>query len=273
MSVTVTAAGETATADYTVGGAGLPLPAGWPTVSFFDDFTGSTVDAAKWNVRNNTWASNELSIDTNRPANVFVGNSLLTIRGQREQYTVGGTTRQYTSGYLDTIGKHSQHGGRWEIRCALPATKGAWGAFWLRGDSTLGEIDVLESVGGLPDIVETVHESTNGDQDKLGYDWKPTPGWSYTDLHTYAFEWDAATGAMRWYTDNLLRIARSVTDLGNPSKQPATWLNGPAFASPFNMRLNLQIGGSMPNSEGEPVDATSAFPADYRVDYVRALTR
>lgn len=246
---------------------GPPLPTGWTKTTFFDDFTG---DLGKWNVRNNTTANNELSVDTSRPSNVLLDPKAgsVTLRAQRE--AMGG--RSYTSGYLDTIGKFSQRYGRWEVRAKLPASKGVWPAFWLRCDGSLGEVDILEAVGGYPSIVQTVHQSTNGNMDKLGYEWKPPAGWSYTDRHVYAFEWDPS-GAMRWYIDGNLSISRTVADLGNPSHKPAAWLSGPDFATPANIRLNLQVGGSMPASLGQPVDASTQFPADFVIDYVRALTR
>jgi hypothetical protein len=96
-------------------------PSGSGQLVFDDEFNGTAVDPSKWRVRNNSWASNELSIDTSRPSNVFVSNGVLTLRAQREQYTVGSTTRSYTSGYLDTIGLSGHEYGRWEM--PSPAAK------------------------------------------------------------------------------------------------------------------------------------------------------
>lgn len=268
-TATVTVPGPTVTATTTVtatpttsaspspSASGIPLPSGWSKVTFFDDFTGGL---SKWNVRNNTWASNELSIDTNRSVNVFTDGQALTERAQRESYTAYSTTRQYTSAYLDTIGKESQQYGRWEMRAKLPASKGLWPAFWLRGNQGLGEIDVMESVGGTGKTVQTVHQSTNGDLAKKGHEDSSVS--DLTTWHVYAVEREP--GAVRWYIDDRLVFQVTSTD--------ATWLDS-TFNEPMNIRLNLQVGGSMPNWYGLPVDSSTILPADFTVDYVRVLTR
>lgn len=237
--------------------SGVPLPSGWSKVTFFDDFTAGL---GKWNVRNNTWASNELSIDTNRPVNVFTDSQGLTERAQRETYTAYGTTRQYTSAYLHTIGKESQQYGRWELRAKLPASKGLWPAFWLRTDTGLGELDVMESAGGTGKTVQTVHQSTNGDGGKAGHEDSSVA--DLTAWHLYAVEREP--GVVRWYIDD--RLVFQVTSA------QATWLDS-ALNSPMNIRLNLQVGGSMPNWYGLPVDSSTVLPADFTVDYVRVLAR
>lgn len=50
------------------------------------------------------------------------------------------------------------------------------------------------------------------------------------------------------------------------------WLDT-TFCEPMNIRLNLQVGGSTPTYYGLNVDASTVFPADFVVDYVRVLTR
>lgn len=249
---TVTAAGPTVTVS-----AGPPMPAGWTRTTFYDDFSAGL---GKWNVRNNSWASNELSIDTNRGSNVVVGGSGLVLQAQREQYTVGSTTRQYTSGYLDTIGKFSQQFGRWEMRARLPSAKGLWPAFWLRNDAGLGELDIVESVGGTGKTVQTVHQSTNGDLEKRGHEDSGVA--DLTAWHTYAVEREP--GVVRWFIDD--RLVFTVTTAS------ASWLDT-ALNSALNIRLNLQVGGSMPNYYRLPVDASTPLPAGLAVAWVRVLQR
>jgi beta-glucanase (GH16 family) len=255
----------------------LPMPQGYSHTTFFDDFSKGL---SKWNVRQGHAAKNELSVSTNRACNVGISAAGdLHITGIREAYPAGASTRAYTSGYLDTIGRFSQLGGRWEINCALPAAKGVWPAFWLRSDDEKGtkvpgEIDIFEAVGGRPNIVQTVHQSTDGPPgDKLGFDWTPPTGWKYSDFHLYAFEWDAVTGCMSWHIDDTVTRTCTVDDSGQPSGRPAAWLNGPAFRTPANMRLNLQIGGGMPTWYRIPVDpAITVFPG-FQVKYVRVLSK
>lgn len=247
-------------ADLRAASPAPPLPAGWGKVAFFDDFTGTQPDGLKWNVRNNTFAKNELSIVTNRPSNVVLDGKVLTLRAQREAFTAGSTTRQFTSGYLDTIGRFSQQFGRWEVRAKLPAAKGLWPAFWLRGNTGLGELDIMEAVGGHGTTVQTVHQSTNGDLAKAGHEDSGIA--DLTGWHIYALEREP--GAVRWYIDDRLVFSKTVADL--------PWLDT-TFCEPMNIRLNLQVGGSTPTYYGLNVDASTVFPADFVVDYVRVLTR
>jgi beta-glucanase (GH16 family) len=255
----------------------LPTPPGFSRTTFFDDFSGGL---SKWNVRHGHAANNELSVSTNRACNVGISaEGTLHITGIREDYPAGASTRTFTSGYLDTIGKFSQLGGRWEIYCALPGARGVWPAFWLRPDDengtrVPGEIDIFEAIGGRPNVVQTVHQNTAGSPgDKLGYDWAPPKGWKYTDFHLYALEWDAVAGTMSWHVDDNVTRTCTIRDTSQPSGQPATWLNGPNFRTPANMRLNLQIGGSMPTWYRIPVDTTANVFPGFQVKYVRVLSK
>jgi beta-glucanase (GH16 family) len=210
-------------------------------------------------VRNNSWANNEESIVTSRAKNVFTSNGALTLRAVKESYTVGSTTRQYTSGYLDTIGKEGWQYGRIEMRAKLPAAQGMWPAFWMRdGSGGLGELDIMEAVGGMTQTtVQTVHQSTNGDMAKAGHEDVLAAG-TTSDWHTYAVEREP--GFMKWYVDDRLVFTKTVSTLN--------WLDS-SFAEPMNIRLNLQVGGSMPNYYGKPVLDAPLGSSDYVIDYVR----
>jgi len=236
-----------------------PAPTGYHLV-WSDDF--NSINTSKWNVRNNSWAHNEESIDTSRPQNVFINNGALTLRAINETYTVNGTTRQYTSGYLDTIGKESWQYGRIEMRAKLPTAQGMWPAFWLRDDSGLGELDIMEAVGGLnTKTVQTVHQSTNGDMAKAGHENTLASG-SNADWHVYAV--DREPGFMKWYIDDKLVFSVTSTQY--------SWLES-AFASPMNIRLNLQVGGSMPAYYQKPVMGAPLGASDYTIDYVRVYQK
>lgn len=236
-----------------------PAPSGYHLV-WSDEF--NSLSTAKWNVRNNTWSSNEQSIDTSRPQNVFISDGAVTLRAVQQSYTAYGTTRQYTSGYLDTIGKESWQYGRIEMRAKLPTAQGMWPAFWLRNDVGLGELDIMEAVGGLNNTsVETVHQSTNGDLARKGHQ-DTLPSGSNADWHVYAVEREP--GYMNWYVDD--RLVFSVT------QSMLSWLD-PTFNSPMNIRLNLQVGGSMPAYYQKPVVGAPLGASDYVIDYVRVYQK
>lgn len=230
---------------------------GWHVV-WRDEFDGRSVQASHWNVRNDSWAPNEESIDTNRPTNVQVADGALRLIARREQYTAGGTTRQYTSGYLDTIGKRSWKYGRFEMRAKLPPSIGLWPAFWLRTDKGPGEIDVMEAVGGdSRRTVQTVHQSTEGGQGKVGHE-DDLPVGSTADWHTYSVE--LAPAKITWSIDDRVVLTVRAVD--------APWIEA-AFDQPVNIRLNLQVGGAFPAYYGRPVGPATVFPAQYVIDWIR----
>lgn len=236
-----------------------PAPVGEHLV-WSDEF--NSIDTKKWNVRNNSWANNEESIDTSRPENVFISGGALTLRAIQQSYKVGGTTRNYTSGYLDTIGKESWQYGRIEMRAKLPAAQGMWPAFWLRNNTGLGELDIMEAIGGMSDrTVQTIHQSTNGDMARSGHE-DVLPSGTISDWHTYAV--DREPGSVSWYVDNRLVFSKTTSTL--------PWLDS-TFNSPMNIRLNLQVGGSMPGYYKKPAGATPVGAADYVIDYVRVYQR
>jgi len=238
----------------------VPAPTGYQLV-WSDEF--NSIDRAKWNVRNNSWAGNEESIDTSRPDNVFVSNGALTLRALKQTYTAGSTTRQYTSGYLDTIGKEAWQYGRIEMRAKLPTAQGMWPAFWLRDNNGgLGELDVMEAIGGMPTkSVQTIHQSTNGDMARAGHE-DILPSGVLSTWHTYSV--DREPGSVKWYIDDRLVFSQSSTTL--------SWLES-AFNQPMNIRLNLQVGGSMPAYYRLPVQDAPVGASDYVIDYVRVYQR
>jgi len=251
-TLTVAVSGGTATVvDYR---NGPPLPSGWTQTAFYDDFTNGL---SKWNVRNDDWSGNEYSIRLAR--NVTTQGGILHITAKHESVTAGSTTRQYSSGYLDTIGKFSQQYGRWEARMLLPQSKGMWPAFWLRCNSAAGELDIVEAAIGSGRTVQTVHQTTSSDQPKAAHEDSSA---ALTQWHTYWCEREP--GVIRWGIDNRTVFVDTV--------QQTPWLDS-ALNDSLNIRLNLQVGGVMPKWYNVDVDSTTVFPADLQVDWVRVLTR
>lgn len=227
-------------------------------LTWHDEFNGSTVQRSDWNVRNDDFAQNEESIDTDRAANVQVRKGHLTITARRERYVVGSTTREYTSGYLDTVGRHSWKYGRFVIRAKLPTGQGLWPAFWLRTDPWPGEIDIMEAVGGdTRRTSQTVHQSTDGGQAKAGHE-DLLPGGSTAEWHTYALVIEPSS--LRWSIDD-----RTVFEV---SADHAPWIRA-SFDHPLNIRLNLQVGGTLPAYFRRPVTAATVLPDRFVVDWVR----
>lgn len=228
---------------------------GWHVV-WQDDFAAGGLSAADWNVRDNAWAPNEESVD--RRANVSVADGRLVLTARRQQWPAGAAVRSYTSGYVDTIGRHSWRYGRFEMRAKLPTGVGLWPAFWLRADRGPGEIDVLEAVGGDPArLAYTVHRSTEGGQGKVGRE-AARPAAELAQWHTYAIT--VEPDRLIWSVDG-----KQVFDVDG---KQAPWLRS-TLAGPLNIRLNLQVGGSLPAYFGRPVSAATVFPAQFVIDWVR----
>jgi beta-glucanase (GH16 family) len=234
-------------------------PDGWKLV-FSDDFNGDKIDDSKWNHRNGEARDIDSGCNTNSNKNAFVGDGNLTLRALKETVKCGSKTRNYTQGYLDTIGKSSYKYGRFEMRAKSPnkpnSSKGLWPAFWLRpDDGGNGEIDVTELPGG-----SDLHAKSTA---AIFYDYSPVkqdtrialPGGGYPadGFHTYATEWDSQS--LKWYIDDKLVWTRD--------RNTTSWYDK-AFNKPYNIRLNFQVGGWL----GEP-DSSTAFPADFVVDYVK----
>jgi len=245
----------------------------YSVLSWYDEFDGSRVDPTRWSFELGTgsqfglngWGNNELQYYTSRTTNARVADGLLTITARRESY--GG--QAYTSSRLTTRGHFAQTGGRFEMRAALPLGQGLWPAFWMLpatssygGWAASGEIDIMEARGQDPGkVVTTIHYGGSWPNNEYrGVTLTLPQGGSIADFHTYAVEWDVSpTPQLRWYIDD--RLAWQTSDWSSSGgAYPAP------FDKPFNLMLNLAVGG---NFVGGP-DGSTPFPATMQVDYVRA---
>lgn len=257
----------------TLSGGMPPAPAGY-RIAFADDFSAPALNLSRWTATTDI-AGNELS--ARLPGNVLVGPDGLSILAKRQQ--VG--ARQFSSGYVTTARHFSTAVGKWLIKARWDDLFGMWPAIWLRfDDPVLGEIDIMEAVGTVRSVVQTVHQSMNGDMDKSGYSWTPPSGWSCSDSHVYGLE-RRIDGTLLWSVDGVITRTVKPTDLSTHLKQPMSWLTGPTFAGAAHLIINLQVGGSMVNSliNGNskiPVDPSRILPgtttARLHVDWVQVLT-
>jgi len=151
---------------------------------------------------------------------------------------------RYVSGLITTQPSFAQTYGYFEMRAKLPAGKGVWPAFWLvpKDLSWPPEIDIMESVGDPSKYYVTYHSSAvkdGGTEVPLAPD----------AFHTFAVSWDRQN--VIWFVDG-----REVKRLPTP----------PDMHKPMYMVANLALGGDW---AGAP-DATTPFPATYKIDYIRA---
>jgi beta-glucanase (GH16 family) len=110
------------------GGEFVPATVEWQLV-FSDEFDGTELDEAKWNIREGDgcpdlcgWGNNELQVYS--ADNIEVSNGTLKLRGE----DLGGGN--YTSARIDTAGKFDFTYGKVEVRARIPSGAGTWPAIW-----------------------------------------------------------------------------------------------------------------------------------------------
>lgn len=236
-----------------------------------DEFDGKSLDYSKWEVEVNAFGggNQELQIYTDRKENVRVEGGHLVLEARHDHHQIAGTVREYSSGRIRSKHRGDWKYGKFEVRAKLPGGQGVWPAIWMLPTDEVygtwassGEIDIMEFKGQEPDVVlGTLHfgKQWPHNQYKTGT-MKLAKGNFTDDFHTFAIEWEE--GAIRWYVD------------GVHYQTQKDWSSGGGkFPAPFDQRfyliLNLAIGG---NFLGNP-DATTPFPRQYLVDFVRVYQR
>lgn len=251
----------------------IPNPDGqtddW-SLLFHDEFDGNSLDQNKWATCYWWWGhwrvgdgcTNEATAELEfyKKDNVIVSNGTLKLQArQQEVITLDADgfkrTYHYTSGMITTGRDTSDRAvpakflfqyGYAEIKAKIPSGQGLWPAFWTLPDdhNSRPEIDVMEILGHEPNEVH-FHLHNN--------DIDPGETWSGLNLsedwHTFAVDWQP--DALIWYVDGIERWRYSDTQ------------NIPI--SPSYLLLNLAVGGYWPGSP----DASTPFPSDFEIDYVR----
>ncbi|NIR36470.1 MAG: family 16 glycosylhydrolase, partial [Gammaproteobacteria bacterium] len=193
--------------------------------------------------------------------NATVADGFLTITAKEE--AAGGY--DYTSARMRSLGKGDWTFGRMEMRARMPIGQGLWPAFWMLpsdsvygGWAASGEIDIVEYIGSQPNrILGTIHYGGPWPCNVYSTTSYFLPsGTFHDDFHVFAVEWEL--GEIRWYVDGMLYATRnSWYSTGGPFPAP--------FDVDFHLLLNLAVGGNLPG----PPDATTVFPQEYVIDYVR----
>ena len=246
-------------------------PSVLPRLVWQDEFiqpVGSAPDPARWahDLGDNGWGNKELQTYTDSRENSFVaadpeatGGRALVLKAVR---TPGGG---YTSARLKTHGKFATGPGRIEARLKLPRGQGIWPAFWMLGDQidtrpwpACGEIDVVELVGHQPGTLHgTLHGPGYSGQHGLSKSTVLPGDATFSEgYHVFAVEW--RLGHIDWLLDGKIYHTLAAANLPAGTK----WVFDDITCF---LLLNLAVGGLWP---GYP-DATTQFPQEYRIDYVR----
>ena len=194
-------------------------------------------------------------------------------------------TCEYSSGRIKTVLGPAAKGtglqrdlfshlyGRFEMRAQIPAGLGFWPAFWTMGTNLFtqdwpacGELDIMEEVGEQPGTVYGTSHSTKSGDDGVPHSMTLPNGATLAGaFHVYAIEWGPT--AIRWFLDDTVYGTEAAPAGATTSDWP--------FADPTNpffIILNLAISSGDANSWGAAPTATTTFPAQMKVDYVRVYT-
>ncbi len=242
-------------------------------------------DPAKWGYEEGYVRHNELQYYTvNRLENARADGNNLIIELRKETpdsflpTSINDEWHRYTSASLNTRNTASWTYGRFQIRAKMPQGKGTWPAIWflspLRtpnipgppqprqpdgseaqgprrgpgdGESSQGEIDLMESWGSRPNLVSVhIHSSK----------W-PNPSTTvpvddmYNTFHVYAVE---------WYPDHMDFFLDDKKILTYTKDEAVGW----SFDHPMYLIMNVACGGP-----DEPAPDDSKLPQAMTVDYVR----
>lgn len=219
------------------------------------------------------WGSNASPCSTASPSAYVGTDGYLHVVAQQTSPGVY-ASGAFTSARLKTQGLFSFQYGRFEVRAQVPEAQGFWPAGWLMGNNiatvdwpACGEMDVLERINAAksPDWNEgSVHGTGFTGGAGLGTVFNFPAGQTAAGWHTYGMIW--SPGSVAYYVDDPAHPYITYTTSSLTGLSGAVW---PFDAGQSNfIILNLAVGGDWPGSP----DATTPFPAQMLVDYVRVYT-
>lgn len=236
------------------------------TLVFQDDFCGPSLNRGDWNVELHDpgWVNEEWQRYVDEEENIAVQDGKLLLRAVKRKGE--DESDAYTSGRINTRGKHEFTYGIFEARLKVPAGKGFLPAFWLLADEDIygewpycGEIDIMEVLGqNTASTYGTIHYGLPHEQNQGILTLKQ--GDFSLEYHDFALKWEP--GRLRWYVDGILfHEAQDWYCAGEGEERRP-------FPEPFDHNmyiiLNLAVGGEWVGYPDETVDfANAALSVDY----------
>ncbi|MDE6624807.1 MAG: family 16 glycosylhydrolase, partial [Lachnospiraceae bacterium] len=237
-----------------------------------DEFEGTELNRDDWNVELHDpgWVNAELQKYVDSTDNIYVKDGSLVIKPIK---TGEGEDATYTSGRVNTQGKHDFTYGLFEARVKVPTGKGYLPAFWMMPTNEnlygqwpkCGEIDIMEVMGQENDkVYGTIHygapHAESQGTKKLTED-------NFSDeYHVFSCEWEP--GSIKWYVDGVLYHKEN--DWFSAAEGQGTVSYPAPFDQPFYMILNLAVGGSW---VGYPDETTDFADQAFVIDYVKAYQK
>lgn len=236
---------------------------------FSEEFKGAELDASKWNTAY-LWGS-DLFINSEeqyyvdilrRPDfgyNPFVLNGeTLTIRSIETPAALKtqALNQPYLSGVITSYDAFKFTYGYVEARVRMPRGRGYWAALWLLNAYYVErkpEIDIVEHIGHEQDRVYHTYHYFDSNDELRSTDSLESAGDDYTaDFHTFGVEWKP--GVLIYYIDGVEQ--HRIIDPNVSSQE-------------MYIIANTAVGGWWPGSP----DATTPFPGEYEIDYIRAYQK
>jgi licheninase len=261
-----------AQSSFTVNNAAYEGPLERPATArlvWSDEFSGHALDAHKWRFdtahNKNGWFNGELQYySAGRPQNLRVAGGLLTIEARHEKLDPTAYPDWGGQGYTSAriISNAAWTYGFYEVRAKLPCAPGTWPAIWMLPKNMKswpddGEIDIMEQVGAEPNLIyASLHTGLFNHVKKTQRSAQRLVPSSCTDFHRYQLEWRPDAIVIGVDDHGILRVRND-----QPGGKGA-W----PFTTPFEMILNLAIGGDWAAAKG--ID-DAAMPQRMEVDYVR----
>ncbi|GAC1514220.1 MAG: hypothetical protein NVS1B4_01360 [Gemmatimonadaceae bacterium] len=257
-----------------------------PTTVFFEDFTGLTLDSARWTVRVTGHPVNDeqqayvdsattIYIAHGSEAPGAVGGALVIHPRYRKGFTASDGRRfDFVSGRIDTRGKVEFTYGAVAARMKLSAGAGLWPAFWMLGTGKwpdTGEIDIMENIGDASWVSAALHgPGYFGDTPLVKRTSFPS-GIDATAWHVYAVNWRQDGITFSIDGTPTYAVSRAMVE------KYGRW----AYDAPKFIILNFALGGTYPSAvngvrspyRGIPESTVQAIKSDHvtlMVDWVRA---
>ena len=241
---------------------------------FADEFNGTALDRAKWNVIvTGRTVNNEQQAYIDSTDVLSVSGGTLTIRPHHRPgfTTPEGKTFDFVSGRIDTRNKFDFTYGTAAARMKLAGGAGLWPAFWALGNGRwpdTGEIDVMENVGDPSWTSAALHGPGYFGNTPLV---KRAPV-DVTGWHVYAVDWTPEQLVFRIDDKEIYRATKADVE------KYGRW----SFDNPKHLIVNLALGGTYPqgvNKIDKPypgisdatVEAITSDTAAIVVDWVRVV--
>lgn len=210
-----------------------------------DEFSGSAIDTARWNVFR-AGERQGISLATFAAENVSLTNGLLNVT------TTEGSTDpaySYTTGRIDTAHHFARTYGRMDVRARFPIAPGVWYAVWARQwAQSFPEIDIEVLAKAVPEVWLVNHWAGKPLPPEERRKALKVPAIDPTVPHVYSVIWKP--GVLEWRIDDVPAM-QSEPDRGVPT-------------SPIQWTINAWVGGW-----GGTPDGGTSFPTAFEVDYIR----